>query len=411
MRKYFCTVCLFIHLLSLGANPAKKSFAALYASTPAGQHLFLKKGIYTLQNFIINKPIFIEGEPGTIIDGENKAEILLIQAPHVTLKNLEIRNSGKSYMNDFAAIRVSKTHHFCIENCKIINTFFGIYLSEVDSSKVENNIIAGETNVGNCGDGIHLWYSDYIQLNHNRISKHRDGMYFEFAKRSHIVNNYTELNQRYGLHFMFSDDDTFLKNTFIKNGTGVAVMYSKNINMLQNRFEENWGGSTYGMLCKDITDSKIHHNIYIKNTTAIYMEGSSRLLVDSNEFRNNGWAVKLMASCENVSFEQNNFKQNSFDLSTNGSLFLNHLNKNYWEKYNGYDLNKDKIGDVPYRPVSLYNIMVEQMPFVIMLMRSLIIELLDTAERSIPSLTPENIKDEKPLMQELILDDRAQKPS
>ena len=53
------------------------------------------------------------------------------------------------------------------------------------------------------------------------------------------------------------------------------------------------------------------------------------------------------------------------------------------------NLNKDNIGDVPFRPVSMYSMMVEHMPFVIMLMHSLIIELLDTAERSIPSLTPE----------------------
>jgi len=396
---------------NLGTQICAQTFEFLYSKTPSGGTLVLKKGIYPLHDFIIHKPITIRGENGAIIDGENKGEILIIDTCQVTLENLDLRNTKRGYMNDFAAIRASKTHHVSILNCKFANDFFGIYFSEVDSSIIKGNEIVGFSNEGNCGDGIHLWYSDYIHLENNRIIKHRDGMYFEFAKRSFILNNYTEGNQRYGLHFMFSDDDTFVNNTFFKNGTGVAVMYSKRITMLQNNFEENWGGATYGMLCKDITDSKIHHNRYVKNTTAVYMEGCSRIKADSNEFKSNGWALKLLANCEDVEFEQNNFVNNSFDVSTNGTLFLNKLNHNYWEKYKGYDLNKDNIGDVPFRPVSMYSMMIEQMPYVIMLMRSLIIELLDTAERSIPSLTPENIKDNQPLMHELIFDDRTKKPA
>jgi nitrous oxidase accessory protein len=391
--------------LYLGAN----NFEELYKNTKSGGTLTLTKGVYQVNDFVIDKPIQIVGESGAVLDAAGKGEILLIKTADVSIINIEFRNTKRGYMEDFAAIKAFKTHHIRIVNCNFTNTFFGIYFSEVDTSTIEGCNIIGSSNLGNCGDGIHLWYSDGILLKNNRIIKHRDGMYFEFAKNSLIVNNYTEQNQRYGLHFMFSDNDTFIRNTFKLNGTGVAVMYSKNINMLQNDFEENWGGATYGMLCKDISDSKIHCNRYYKNTTAIYMEGSSRMLVDSNDFKSNGWAIKLMASCEGIDFEKNNFIQNSFDLSTNGTLFLNKLNNNYWEKYTGYDLNKDNIGDVPFRPVSMYSMMIEQMPFVIMLMRSLIIELLDTAERSIPSLTPENIKDSNPLMKELLFDDRTKR--
>ena len=51
----------------------------------------------------------------------------------------------------------------------------------------------------------------------------------------------------------------------------------------------------------------------------------------------------------------NNFLSNTFDVSTNGSLVLNSFNYNYWDKYEGYDLNKDNIGDIPYHPVSLFS--------------------------------------------------------
>jgi len=82
---------------------------------------------------------------------------------------------------------------------------------------------------------------------------------------------------------------------------------------------------------------------------------------------------------------------------------LNLFDKNYWDKYEGYDLNKDKIGDIPYRPVSMYSIIVEKNPPAMMLFRSLITVLMDKSEKLIPSLTPENLKDEHPLMKPLPL--------
>jgi len=39
---------------------------------------------------------------------------------------------------------------------------------------------------------------------------------------------------------------------------------------------------------------------------------------------------------------------------------LNTFNHNYWDKYDGYDLNKDRTGDVPYRPVSLFSMIAEK---------------------------------------------------
>jgi len=61
-------------------------------------------------------------------------------------------------------------------------------------------------------------------------------------------------------------------------------------------------------------------------------------------------------------------------------------------------LNRDAVGDVPYRPVSLYSVLVEQMPYAVMLMRSFTVDLLNRVEKSIPSLVPNTFADEQPLM-------------
>jgi nitrous oxidase accessory protein len=120
--------------------------------------------------------------------------------------------------------------------------------------------------------------------------------------------------------------------------------------------------------------------------------------MNHNIFKNNGWAMKIQASCMDIIVAKNNFVGNTFDIGTNGSLVLNNFNNNYWDKYEGYDLNHDKVGDIPYRPVSMYSMIVEQNPPAMMLFRSFITSLLDKTEKLIPSLTPENLKDNTPLM-------------
>jgi len=238
----------------------------------------------------------------------------------------------------------------------------------------------------------------YARIENNYITGHRDGIYFEFVTHSTIQNNRSEKNIRYGLHFMYSNDDDYINNTFQDNGAGVAVMYSKKVTMQFNRFEQNWGPSAYGVLLKDISDSRISHNTFYKNTMALHMEGTSRVEVEKNLFKENGWAMKVQASCDNNTIHHNNFYSNTFDIATNGSLVLNKFFNNYWDKYDGYDLNKDGLGDVPWHPVNMYSMIVEENPNALILLRSFTVQLLDKAEKAIPGITPTNLVDEQPMI-------------
>ena len=130
----------------------------------------------------------------------------------------------------------------------------------------------------------------------------------------------------------------------------------------------------------------------------MYIEGASRMVVEHNLFRQNGWALRVQASCNESVFTRNNFLGNSFDVATNGQTVFNTFNGNYWDRYEGYDLNRDGTGDVPFRPVSLYAVVVEQMPAGLILMRSFMVALMDKAEKIMPTLTPENLIDNEPAM-------------
>jgi len=369
-----------------------------------GDTILLNKGIYKEGNIIINKAIYLIGIDGPVLDGENKHEILTLTGRNIVIKGIHFANGGYSSMNDYAALKIIDATNILIENNSIINASFGIHLANTINSVIRNNTIKGNDKSEHLsGNGIHLWKCADMQVENNSIQGHRDGIYFEFVTQSTIQNNVSEKNIRYGLHFMFSSNDNYFNNTFRNNGAGVAVMYSHKVKMEGNKFEMNWGPSSYGILLKDITDSYIQHNTFFKNSVGIHMEGSSRIDVSKNIFKENGWALKVQASCDDNIFFQNNFFGNSFDVGTNGSLALNKYYNNYWDKYEGYDLNKDGIGDVPYHPVSMYSMIVEQNPNSLILLRSFMVSLLDKAEKAIPSLASENLVDDKPMIKSIKL--------
>ena len=370
-----------------------------------GDTILIESGVYQEHGIEIDKPLTILGRNKPVIDGNYKGQIITVLSDNVTIEGLTLKNIKVSYRQDDAAIRVVESSNVRILNNIILNTYFGIYLQNSDSCVIKGNVVSGKDitglNESALGNAIHLWYCDNAVISNNKVKGHRDGIYLEFVKDSEVKNNLSEQNMRYGLHFMFSDRNVYTHNIFRNNGAGVAVMYTRDIRMEHNTFENNWGAASYGLLLKEISNSAIYNNTFRRNTTGIYMESSSRMDVQHNNFDRNGWAIRLLTSCIEDTFKLNNFTGNSFDVSTNGNSTMNHFENNYWDKYTGYDLNKDKIGDVGYRPVSLYAMLVERVPPSVMFMRSFMVDMLDNIEKVLPSFIPENVVDEQPLMKKI----------
>ncbi|MDV7139847.1 nitrous oxide reductase family maturation protein NosD [Maribacter sp. TH_r10] len=361
--------------------------------------LLIKKGTYKEYNILIDKPLTLLGENYPVIDGGKRGEIIRIVSDNVTVDGLFLINVGTSYTTDYAAIRVVKSENFIIQNVVLEKLFFGIYLEKSNHGKVYHNKIIGDAvDEYNSGNGIQLWYSHNVVVDRNIVQGVRDGIYLEFSDHITINNNQSTNNLRYGLHFMFSNDDTYTNNTFQNNGAGVAVMFSKRILMKGNTFRQNWGSAAFGMLLKEINDAEIIDNTFEENTIGINIEGSNRITYEGNDFINNGWAVKVLGACYTNSFVKNNFLYNSFDISYNSKLNDNKFENNYWSNYTGYDLDKDGIGDVPYRPVKLFSYIVNRTPETIVLLRSLFMDIIDFSEKVSPVFTPDNLMDAMPLM-------------
>ena len=388
--------------LHVGADQPHKTIAAALAAASANDTIFVHAGRYTEGTLVINKTLKLIGKDAPVLDGQTKHEVLTITAPNVTVSGFTIDNGGRSSTKELAGIRVDNTTGFTVTDNQLINCDYAIYLAKASRGEISRNVIRGLTDQElNSGNGIHLWSSNAVRILDNQVSGHRDGIYLEFSSETDVEKNRVEKNMRYGMHFMSSNNSHYRNNRFSRNGAGVAVMFSHHVEMTDNLFEYSWGSSAYGLLIKDLVDSHITGNRFHHNSTGIYSQGATRTIFERNEFKENGWALRLLSNgMENV-VRNNNFTGNSFDVGTNGDLKDHTFKGNYWDRYEGYDLKHDGTGDVPFRPVGVYSMVTERVPASLFLMHSFMVQLLDRAEKAFPSITPDSVIDTSPAMKPL----------
>jgi len=383
--------------IEVGANKKFTSIQKAIIEAQDGDSILLFPGRYEEGATVIDKSISLIGINYPIVSGSGKYEVFRITADSVRLQGLNIVDVGVSYLKDLAAIRVENSHHVTISGNKITNAFFGIYFAKSNFATITYNEVIGKAVYEhNSGNAIHLWSCHSAMIRSNHLYRHRDGIYLEFVERSFVINNISKNHLRYGLHFMFSNHDEYNHNDFSDNGAGVAVMFSRFIAMCNNTFSHNWGPAAYGLLLKEIYDGYMENNLFHTNSTAIHAEGVTRTYMQYNTFRDNGWALNVGGSCMDNLITHNNFINNTFDIIGGNNQLNTRYENNYWSEYSGYDLDKDNIGDIPHRPVKLFNYIIDRVPESIVLLRSPFVDLLSVAEKISPVFTPENIIDLKP---------------
>lgn len=377
-----------------------KTIKAALESSQNGDLVFVKAGVYQEETLEVKKSISLIGEEGTILHHLGEGDTIAVFAANTTVKGFKIVGSGKSTYHDFSSIKVSNTSGCIIAENEILDSQYGVMIANSTGCIVSGNKIKTTSIPASLlGDGIHLWKTSNSKVMKNTVHGHRDGIYLEFAEVGEIVDNMITGNHRYGLHFMFANENTFRNNTFSRNDAGVAVMYSKKIKMLNNEYADNNDAASFGLLLKDISDSEIAGNEFLRNTVGIFMEGSNRNNFFANRFDKNGWAIRLLSSCDSNLFQGNAFLDNTLEVATNSQLNLNTFKQNYWSRHKNVDLNNDGFADMPFQPTSFSSYLLEKYNISILLIGTPILRLLDWAEQMFPALSPVSLRDREPLMQ------------
>src|SRR5262249_25587616 len=154
--------------------------------------------------------------------------VVRIRAAGVTLEGFEIDGRGRGDLGrDSSGVHIAAANAV-VRDCVIHDAVFGVYLREAPGSSVERCAIRGipGKEPGERGSGIHAWNTDGFRFEGNDVADVRDGFYIQSSSRGRIVGN-TARDLRYGLHYMFSDDNVFEDNLFENGAAGTALMYSR----------------------------------------------------------------------------------------------------------------------------------------------------------------------------------------
>jgi nitrous oxidase accessory protein len=373
---------------------------ALRAAAP-GDTIQVEGGVH-VGNLLLDKTIKLEGAGRPVIRGDGVGSVITVTANSCTIRGFVIERSGGMLVDEDSGILL-KSGGNRIEDNELRDVLYGIYLYRSDGNTVGSNVIRGRplAGLGERGSGIHIWDSSHNTIEGNTISQVRDGMYLQNAHWSGIRRN-RAFDLRYGLHYMFSNDNWFEDNVLHDNVAGAAIMYSRRIRFRGNVFLRNRGFSSFGVLFQDTYDCLAAHNLIADNAVGIFMEALRSSVFHHNLVAANDIAIQAFSNATGNVFHHNNFIHNLSPIHVVGRATGIRWSEsgagNYWSDYEGYDLDGDGAGDAPHRIQNLFERLEGNYPRLRLYFFSPASQALAFAERAFPVIEASREIDFAPLM-------------
>jgi nitrous oxidase accessory protein len=202
---------------------------------------------------------------------------------------------------------------------------------------------------------------------------------------------------RYGLHYMFSDDNLFEDNTFENGAAGTAIMYSERIVFRRNRFLRNRGFASVGLLFQGCDDVLAEENLVADNARGVFIEGSHRITLRGNVIAGSDVAVVLYDPSGGHRFSGNSFVGNMSPLDLVARQTDTVFTGNYWSGNGEPDLDGDGRSDRPYRLTSVFDHFRGNLTAADILSDSFAAAAIGAAERAFPVLRLVPVEDASPL--------------
>jgi len=370
---------------------------ALVDAAAAGSRIEVAAGTYD-GDLYLDRPITLVGVGRPLLRGSGHGSVVRIRAAGVTIDGFDIDGRrGGDLGRDTSGIHVTGAH-VTIRDCRVREALFGIYLREADDAAIEHSVVTGipDRPPGEIGSGIHVWNSQRFHLTGNEIVGTRDGMYIQSSSHG-IVRGNRARDLRYGLHYMFSDDNLFEDNAFETGAAGVALMYSKRLVFRRNRFVRNRGFASVGLLLKACDDVVAEDNLIADNARGIFLEGSYRNHFRRNVIAMSDTALVIYDSSGGNTFEGNSFVGNLTPLSLSGRRTDTRFDGNYWSDHGEPDLDGDGVADRPYRLSNVFDHVRGNLTAADLFSQGVAVSALGAAERAFPVLDPVPVVDGRPL--------------
>lgn len=366
--------------------------AAALASARDGETLCLAPGVHR-GPAILTRKVTLWGPREAIVKGHG-GTTLRVRAPGAALAGFTVDGAGGRYDLLDAAVAV-EADDVRVEGLEIRNAIYGILASRARRARIAGNLVLGDAHqtLGLRGDAIRLWEVRDSQVVDNDVRDGRDLVVW-YSSGNRLAGNRVT-GGRYGAHFMYSDDAVVEDNLFTRDVVGVFVMYSRNMRLQRNLIAEMRGAAGMGIGLKDSGNVTAVDNRILRATTGIFLDDSPSQLADHNAFSRNqlrwcGAGVLLHSTGERNRFADNVFAGNGAQVAVDGGGDARRVEwlGNHFDDYEGYDLDRDGRGDVPYELRSIAGELALTHPQVALFSGSPALALVETAGRLVPLHPP-----------------------
>lgn len=393
-RHYWYIASLLVAALLPGPGYCLPPLQLFVELTPPGGVLSPAPGTYS-GPVVIRRPITLDGKGEVTLDGGGSGTVLTIEADGVVVRGMHLTNSGDSH-NDVDAGLLLVANDAVIEDNTIDNTLFGIHLQQANDNTIRDNRISSKPHpMGLRGDGLRIWYSHGNLIEGNVITNSRDLMIANASDNRFTGNSIK--NGRVGMEFVFSPGNLVENNLISHNETGLIILYSNKLIIRGNRLEHMRSISGSALALKEssqvmIVDNEILHcAIGVGANAPTHPENIYHM--KNNRFAYNDIALYFYGESGGHIIHNNRFENNLVPVAVSApmSARANEWRGNYWDSYEGFDINHDGIGDTAHN-IYLYSDRIwMDRPMTRFFRGTNMLELLDFIERLAPFSEPDLI--------------------
>ena len=392
------------------ARPAGAVVAATFAelaalvADPAGPaSIWLASGAYR-GDLVVKRPVAVRGEDGATLEGTGASSVVVIDAHDVTLENVAIRHSGRRSTTEDAGIKATG-ERVRIADVRVRDTLFGVSLQACHFCTLERVHVEGDAGEAELrGDGLKLWESDDSTVRGCVVDHMRDVVVW-YTRRALVEDNVVR-HGRYGTHFMYAHDAVARRNRVEDNVVGIFVMYSLRLTLEGNVLAGAHGAAGMGLGFKESDAVQVRGNWIVANTTGAYLDNSPRTVADpvvfeGNVFALNDAALRLHSAEKGLAFHGNDFRDNAetIEVDGGGDALASEVRGNHFTDYEGYDLDGDGVGDVPFRVSALSSDIEGAHPALRFFQGTAAMQLIDAMAHAVPVLESRTLlADPAPLM-------------